>query len=108
MEERRQYFRKNKSLAVAYQIQKGFLKIGSRSQDVSEAGMRLSVSQRLPPGVALDLEIRPEDSLPILATGEVVWLKERDSFRFPFEAGIRFTEIAPAGRNRIICELLKN
>ena len=97
MDERRQNIRINKSLEVRYRISNNFLRSGSRSVDVSRAGMRLPTIQRLEPGTILELEIHSlETNKPIVATGEVVWLNKKPGERFPFEIGIKFIKIAPS------------
>ena len=100
----RQYIRISKFLEVTYRVRSAFLRSGSRSTDVSKGGIRLPTLQRLAPGTILELEVRlSESGSSIVATGEVVWLREKRSGKFVYEIGIKFIKIAP-----IDCEILNN
>ncbi|PIQ89493.1 MAG: hypothetical protein COV72_02770 [Candidatus Omnitrophica bacterium CG11_big_fil_rev_8_21_14_0_20_42_13] len=91
MDERRQYVRINKSVEVTYQVIKSFLKSGTRSADLSLAGIRLPVMQRLGVGTMLKMEIRFTGlSEPVKITGQVAWLAETEGGEFPFEIGVKF------------------
>jgi len=94
MKERRQKVRINESLSVSYQVVKSFRMVTSRSQDISEIGIRLPILQHLQPEVKLDMEISLDDSKEsIKAIGEVIWSKKSEDLRFPFVAGIRFLKL---------------
>lgn len=63
----------------------------------------MPIVQRLEPGTLLELEINfVELDKPIPVIGEIVWLKERKDVQFPFEIGIKFVKIDPAGRKEIM------
>lgn len=97
MEEKRHSVRVSKSLVVGYQRLLEFLKTSTHSLDISEGGIRLSVCQRMEPGYVLKLWIDLDDAhtlKPIEAVGEVVWLKETNNAKFPFEIGIKFIQIS--------------
>ena len=103
MIERRQYPRYAKRLEVQYSTL-GLASVESSSvtRNVSKAGLRLQLSRLIKKGDALKIKISPPDqsSSPITAMGKVVWTKESDSFEF--DAGLRFTKIAPADAERLI------
>lgn len=103
MKERRRHKRMRASLEVTYRITGHHLQSGSRSIDLSEGGMRLSVAQRLNPGTVLELKINSKKAGKVIsAAGEVMWVNRRRDPKFPFEMGIKFTRIAPS--DRIILE----
>lgn len=103
MEERRQFIRINKSLIVRYQVLKDFLQASSsESKDISEGGIRLPVAKRFIPGIILKLWIRLEEiSEPIIAVGEVLWLKDISGSGLPYEVGIKFIKIDSGDRSRL-------
>lgn len=103
MQERRQYIRIDKSLSISYQKLSDYMRSPSRSKDISETGLRLYVFHRLEPGTTLKLWIDFKDAKePIVAIGEVVWLNRRNDAENPFEVGIKFVEINPANRDKLI------
>ncbi|MDP2923213.1 MAG: PilZ domain-containing protein [Candidatus Omnitrophota bacterium] len=102
MEEHRKYIRINKALIVRFKISKNHLGMSSRSEDISEDGVRLFTLQRLEPGMILDLNFHLQESAePIAVKGRVVWQNDRKNIYFPSAIGIQFVEIQPADRNRI-------
>jgi hypothetical protein len=103
MDERRKEVRLDKFLSISYRISKGLLRSSSRSRNVSQAGICLPVFQHLDPGVILDMEINVQEyEKPILASGEIIWIKANPGNRqYPFEAGIRILNIDSLGKNEI-------
>lgn len=83
-------------------------------RDVSEGGLGIPINERLQPGTRLRLTIQvPEESRPVMATGEVVWCKERTSAISRtgayYEAGVRFTQLIGESKERFtrfMCEML--
>lgn len=76
--------------------------IPKRAGEISGGGVRFATGQRLQPGTQLELElILPGDSAPVQAKGEVIW-SGRLNHQRPYEAGVRFTEIDPLQRGRVI------
>jgi c-di-GMP-binding flagellar brake protein YcgR len=103
MDERRKEIRLDKFLSISYRISKGLLKSSARSRNVSQGGICLPVFQWLDPGLMLDMEIKVQEyEKPILASGEVIWIKANPGNKqYPFEAGIRILKIASLGKNEI-------
>lgn len=107
MEERRKYVRISDSLMVSYQKMLDSFKASCRSVDISENGIRLSISQRIEPGSVLKLWVNLEGIMsPIEALGEVVWLKERIDAKSVFDIGIKFLEIDDEDRSKL-CEHIR-
>ena len=101
-EERRRYSRISNSLRINYQIANDALRSNCRSADISEAGIRFSLYQKLRIGTTLKLGIYLQGSTePVLAIGTVVWTKETPGKEYPFEAGIEFNVFAHSFLNEI-------
>lgn len=96
MDKQRQYLRVGKSLQISYRVSKQLLGSASRSTDISPGGIRMPIHQQLQPGTILELQISsPEIEKPIIAIGEIVWLKPKRESGYPFETGIKFIKITP-------------
>ena len=72
------------------------------AKDISQGGIRFPVSEQLPQGAKLDLELTlPEEPTPIRAQVEVMW-SARFQGNGPYEVGCRFTQIDPLDRGKLI------
>jgi len=75
--------------------------IKASSFDISEAGIRLFLSEELPKGKVMELEINLPFP-PVIARGEVMWTKEVETKEGKFfQTGIDFTEMKPADKAKI-------
>lgn len=102
MVDKRKYQRIPKSAIVRFRLAGSHLGMSSKSEDVSEEGMRLLAVQRLEPGMNLDLNFQLDDySEAISAKGRVVWYSDRDNVYYPFTVGLRFYKIDTGNRKRI-------
>ena len=108
-QERRENIRVSKSIEVSYRTVTSFMKSGSRSIDISKGGIRLVAYHSLNPNTVIELEIRLlEFQRPIKVRGMVLWVNHTEGKHYPFEIGIKFTEIDPRDIEVIngICEKL--
>jgi len=72
------------------------------AKDISQGGVRFPVSERLPQGARLELELAlPVEESPIQAQVEVIWCA-RFHGNGPYEVGCRFIQIDPLDRGKII------
>ena len=109
------WFRNNRRRAPRYRVNwpiryarvKGQAAAPARAWDASQSGARLAVTEKLPVGSLLLLELTlPHHASPISVTGEVVWLKEVPAAgssgepRF-FLIGIHFRNLNPAAGEAI-------
>jgi len=99
MKERRMFQRIEDIVSVKYTTRKGKLR-DVTSVNISGAGIRLSMAEKLEPGTVVDLKITiPDDPRPFSAVGEVVWQKEvnisGESVGRYYDTGIKFTKIDP-------------
>ena len=104
MEEQRRFVRLATSIAIHYTITDSSARgtAPKMSAEISGGGVRFATGQRLPPGTQLELQLTlPGESTPVQAKGEVVW-SGRFGHHRPYETGIRFTEIDPIQRGRMI------
>jgi c-di-GMP-binding flagellar brake protein YcgR len=102
-EERRFTVRLSNSVVVSYYVASDkFLKSSSRSSNVSQSGIRLSLSQGLDKDTIWDFEIN-FDEFPksILVTGQVIWVRRVNNPRFPFEVGIKFLKVGEQEKAKI-------
>ena len=103
MSEQRKNIRIDEQLRVTYQViypPDGHG--GSSSKNISEGGICLPTQQRLQAGMILELSIHiTEDANPIVATGEVIWLRDKEESRFPYSMGLKFVKIDPADRDKV-------
>ncbi|MFH1045686.1 MAG: PilZ domain-containing protein [Candidatus Omnitrophota bacterium] len=97
MVERRRAERRIGVLEVHYHLRSKLTAGGSLSTNVSDAGLRFPVRQKLEPGTLLDLEIYSRQTQEhIFVSAKVVWLKELKSHECPFEIGVAFLHLQPA------------
>lgn len=83
-------------------------KMTARSKNMSASGVRLILEEILPEGTPLIMEMDiAGDGKPVTAKGEVVWMQEVKSEKTGaggsriFEAGIKFTYLAPGDESRL-------
>lgn len=102
-EERRLYQRFDKGLDIEYKVEKRAHLKNGRTVDLSRAGMKLLLDEKLPKGTILDLKVAiPEKGRVVEVEAEVVWTgdaekKDPSGKRF-FFSGLRFISIKePAG-----------
>jgi Tfp pilus assembly protein PilZ len=72
-------------------------------KDISEGGARFIVYERLMKGTKLDIQLEvPFDSMPIFATGEVMWIKKiGEENSKTFEVGVIFKGINQNDQKRL-------
>jgi c-di-GMP-binding flagellar brake protein YcgR len=106
MEERRKSVRIGQSLAVTYQPVGQFLRPSSRSSNLSMGGICLAIYHRMQPGTALKMWIELKDVKdPIIASSQVMWIKETHDPSYPYQVGIKFTEINPSDKHKLLNEV---
>ncbi len=104
MEENRKFVRIEWPVIIKYKtIEEPRIQDHIVSKDVSEGGARFVVYERLMKGTKLDIQLEvPFDSMPLLATGEVTWIKkigEEDSKTF--EIGVIFKGVSQNDQKRL-------
>lgn len=106
--ERRKSVRIDAALKTKYSVDKNpnQSKNDTLSKNISLGGMLLQLCEKLYPSTLLLLDIfLPDDKIPVIAKGEVVWVKELpdldESGRRTFDAGIKFTSINPKDKERL-------
>jgi hypothetical protein len=93
MENKRRFQRFSMSEPVGYQ-QEGRSPEGSLSEDISQAGIKLNVSQFIPLNTTLELRIQVPGHVGTVAVlGKVVWVKEVPYRDDAWEIGL---ELAPS------------
>jgi c-di-GMP-binding flagellar brake protein YcgR len=110
MKERREYIRIDESFRITYRvISPPHSKAGdSTGVNISEGGISFPSSQELCPGFILELGISFRKTMePIVATGEVTWVTERDDPKYPHMLGIKFIQITPRDKDRIYYHIHK-
>lgn len=75
----------------------------SLSCDLSREGLKLNSDLDIERGTVLDLEIDiPDDPKPVVSTAEVVWSRRAKEGDRSFEQGIRFLQIDPVDKFRVL------
>lgn len=106
--ERRRFVRIPVNVPVRYNLSKGINnpKV-AMTNDISTGGICITIKEKLSPNCTIDLEIEPEkSSTPILAKGQIVWVKETakqknaGDIRY-FNIGVEFREILPKEKERL-------
>ena len=109
MVERRKYMRFEVSVDVEYMVPGNGIPIEgiSITKNLSREGMQLVLNKRLVPGEELEFKLRiPGDAAPIYAKGVVVWIDTTQAKDEP-RAGVKFIQIGPFDRNRILEHIYK-
>lgn len=104
MKEHREYLRITNSFRIKYWVisPPGGGAGDSASIDISEGGISIPTSQRLFPGVILELEIYFQKTVnPVGATAEVIWVKDTKNKELPYIMGLKFIKITLRDRDRI-------
>lgn len=79
----------------------------SVTRNLSREGMQISVNSRLVAGTELEIKLRiPQDAAPVYAKGDLVWV-EKAEVKTESSAGIKFTQMSPFDRNRILDHVYK-
>lgn len=104
MKERREYIRLSETLKIVYKvIAPAGGQEGSFTEDISGGGIRFSLGHHLKLGTVLELSLHlPEQNKPIVTTGEVVWMREKNDIKLPYTVGIKFIKIDPFDRGKIL------
>ncbi len=103
--DRRQFVRLENSLPVMYWISPTTGPQATLTRNISGGGICLYVTEPLLPGTSLEVQFTlPGHQAPMTFKAEVVWCDQpaSDSPSGHVMAGIRFTEITPPDRDRII------
>jgi len=102
MAEHREHIRINASLMISHRLLKESYRTGSRSKDISEGGICFPSHRRIEPETNLELEIHiSEFKKPIIATGVVVWICNRDDAKYPYLVGVKFIKIKLLDRRKL-------
>ena len=107
--ERRSFVRIDADVPIKYSLPKGpnTLKNG-RMKNLSLGGIGMTLNEKFNPKDSLLLEIGlPDSSAPIIAKGEIAWVKENTAQKDPegvrhFDVGIEFKELSPKDRDRLL------
>ncbi|MBI4356096.1 MAG: PilZ domain-containing protein [Candidatus Omnitrophica bacterium] len=115
MLERREYVRLDTRLPVEYRVvgpaaapPRSTAKRPAVTKDISGGGVRLILTEPLTPAALLEVSVHlPERPVPLVFTGEVVWVESYaviggSGREQRYEAGIKFVQIAPADRQAIL------
>jgi c-di-GMP-binding flagellar brake protein YcgR len=109
MSEKRKFMRFDVSVEVEYMVPGNSAPIEgiSVTRNLSREGMQLTINTKLVPGTELEIKLRiPEDSAPVYAKGDVVWINKAEE-KSETDAGIKFTQMSPFDRNRILDHVYK-
>ncbi len=91
MLEKRKYTRLNQNLSISYQILDNPKENSSYSKDISECGICFPSIQKISLDTFLQIKVNLQETpAPLIFTGKVKRIIERNSSNFPFEIGIRF------------------
>jgi hypothetical protein len=92
MEEKRRYPRFSFNEPVGYQKEGQSLE-GSLADDISQTGIKLSVSQFIPLNTELELQVQLPGQLGVIpAHGKVVWIREVPHRDDAWEVGLRIDQ----------------
>ncbi len=109
--ERRANVRVETSIKTAYAVEKNPLpKNDTLSKNISMGGILMQLYEKLYPSTILLLDIfLPNSKEPIIAKGEVVWIKELSALdeigRRTFDAGIKFVSMDPRDKDKLDMEI---
>ncbi len=103
MDEHRKSVRIDDSFKISYKVVSPPDGWGdTTSINISSEGIAIPINSTLLPGIILELEIVIADNTePIKATGEIVWIKKRNSGGFQYTAGLKFVHIDSSSHDRI-------
>lgn len=109
MSEKRKFMRFDVSIEVEYMVPGNGAPVEgiSVTRNLSREGMQISVNSRLVAGTELEIKLRiPQDAAPVYAKGDLVWV-EKAEVKTESNAGIKFTQMSPFDRNRILDHVYK-
>jgi len=109
MSEKRKFMRFDVAVEVEYMVPGNSAPIEgiSVTRNLSREGMQITVNSKLVPGTELEIKLRiPEDVAPVYAKGGLVWV-EKSEVKTESAAGIKFTQMSPFDRNRILDHVYK-
>jgi Tfp pilus assembly protein PilZ len=99
MENQRRHARIGQGFSVSFHEINDILGSGERSKNLSESGLCLPLNHYYEVGSLLELEIRSDElKVSVKAVARVAWIIRQDNRELPFQAGLEFTDIAPAQR----------
>lgn len=106
-EDRRQFVRLDTTLAVSYRVLPSSVVQTAHTKNISGGGLCVFLSERLPLGTPLELQITlPARAQPATFTAEVVWCEEfeviGETRARSIQAGVRFVFIHPNDREAIM------
>ena len=103
MQEQRKDIRVNGSVKISYRVISPPDGWGNAvTINISKGGIALPTDHTLLPGVVLELKIDLLNNTdPINATAEVVWVKEKINNTMPYTIGLKFLNISLRDRDRI-------
>jgi len=103
MDEHRKNVRINDSFKISYKVISPPDGWGNTvSINISRGGIAIPINHALLPGIILELKIDLLNNTELInATGEIVWIKEKDNSEFPYVAGLKFIDINLRDRDRI-------
>jgi hypothetical protein len=101
MGNRRTGIRASSTLSVSFhEVDSDFLD-GSSGKNISEAGICIPLTHKLPVGSSLEIEIRSLDfEARVKAIARIAWVAPREG-EYPFEAGLEFLNLGPLDREAI-------
>lgn len=89
-------------LRINYQAANGVSRYNCNTKDISEGGVCFGLYQPLEIGMALKIQIYPQNSTEsIVLLGSVAWIKETPGKEYPYEVGIKFDEFCGPAISRI-------
>lgn len=109
MSEKRKFMRFDVSVEVEYMVPGNGAPVEgiSVTRNLSREGMQISVNSKLLPGTELEIKLRiPEDAAPVYAKGDLVWVEKAEA-KTESSAGVKFTQMSPFDRNRILDHVYK-
>jgi len=105
MEEKRKYIRIEAPIVVTYKLSgKAPITKKTITKNFSEGGIRFPAYEKLKTGTPLQLLIEtPFDTIPISATGQIVWTKALSvaEGREIYDVGVKFTQMQSFDKRRM-------
>jgi len=101
---KRKFKRKDISIKIEYRLALDKLGPVAQSRNVSEGGICIPLIRKLGPKAVLNLKIYlTAFKKPIRAAGKIVWTNQYSprGKKTPFIAGVKFTRLDPADRQKI-------
>jgi c-di-GMP-binding flagellar brake protein YcgR len=108
MQERRRYVRWPICQSVKYKIKDNDKESQCSCRDLGPKGIGLELDKMLSTGTLLDLEIWLGQQGRIVASGQIVWLKQLESNSERYIAGLSFIKINDIAKERIFQYMVSN